>query len=434
MERLGVPFTSDSSPLGIVANSNRTADFKTTASQPPTPVTLEILTPPALNITSNAVRRTEQPLTTAAPPVLSDTDEESVSSRGSSPIPSSVVITASVLPHGVLAGAKKEYQTANGDPALLNRPLPYSTPKHQLSHSDRTFSSPAHSSPPPPFLTATYSEDVYNPLVCSCGRLFKSGQALGGHRGKCKIPRQRLRDLNLLLEDQELNSGVRPAVTAIEVAQNRPSADDSNDIETRVVVTLPNHSVVKSASKKAAVAATFRAARDQKKMDDSVRSNAKQALRGLSTRASANLPLLPLIPSNPFDVNSYRVGRVEIMPQHEACVVMIHPQTMVLPEKILNYSIQTARAKFHLSKLDDDGNDPVLKAYAYSLPEDPETATLQYSRDVPRKLLYINPGAKVFGFTNEIDTSYVPQGARPANRIAALKGLSALFDLKREYR
>lgn len=31
-------------------------------------------------------------------------------------------------------------------------------------------------------------------IRCSCGRIFSSGQALGGHRGKCKVPRERQRD------------------------------------------------------------------------------------------------------------------------------------------------------------------------------------------------------------------------------------------------
>eukprot|EP00045_Choanoeca_perplexa_P011858 m.127125 g.127125 ORF g.127125 m.127125 type:complete len:814 (-) comp15793_c0_seq1:86-2527(-) len=31
-------------------------------------------------------------------------------------------------------------------------------------------------------------------IRCTCGRIFSSGQALGGHRGKCKVPRERQRD------------------------------------------------------------------------------------------------------------------------------------------------------------------------------------------------------------------------------------------------
>lgn len=30
-------------------------------------------------------------------------------------------------------------------------------------------------------------------IVCSCGRVFPNGRALGGHRGKCKVPRVRLK-------------------------------------------------------------------------------------------------------------------------------------------------------------------------------------------------------------------------------------------------
>lgn len=37
-------------------------------------------------------------------------------------------------------------------------------------------------------------KDGVKMIMCTCGRLFKSGQALGGHRGKCKVPRERQRD------------------------------------------------------------------------------------------------------------------------------------------------------------------------------------------------------------------------------------------------
>merc|ERR1712185_429544 len=36
-------------------------------------------------------------------------------------------------------------------------------------------------------------KDSKRPIVCSCGRVFANGQALGGHRGKCKVPRERMR-------------------------------------------------------------------------------------------------------------------------------------------------------------------------------------------------------------------------------------------------
>jgi hypothetical protein len=32
-------------------------------------------------------------------------------------------------------------------------------------------------------------------IMCTCGRVFANGRALGGHRGKCKVPRIRLKGL-----------------------------------------------------------------------------------------------------------------------------------------------------------------------------------------------------------------------------------------------
>lgn len=43
-------------------------------------------------------------------------------------------------------------------------------------------------------------------------------------------------------------------------------------------------------------------------------------------------------------------------------------------------------------KLDDDVSDAQLRGVAYSLSDDPATATLHFSRDVPRKLFFVNPG------------------------------------------
>ena len=40
-------------------------------------------------------------------------------------------------------------------------------------------------------------------IVCSCGRLFANGQALGGHRGKCKIPRDRKKTNERALSGRE---------------------------------------------------------------------------------------------------------------------------------------------------------------------------------------------------------------------------------------
>ncbi len=45
-----------------------------------------------------------------------------------------------------------------------------------------------------------------------------------------------------------------------------------------------------------------------------------------------------------------------------------------------------------VQKLDDDLSDAQLRGPIASLPDDPNTATLQFSREVPRKLFFVNPG------------------------------------------
>eukprot|EP00049_Salpingoeca_infusionum_P019219 m.360861 g.360861 ORF g.360861 m.360861 type:complete len:755 (-) comp19212_c0_seq1:506-2770(-) len=87
----------------------------------------------------------------------------------------------------------EEHHMKDEQPPLLSHVAPPHVPPPP---------NPVVSQPPPPL--AAFEEDDEPEKVtlpngetgirCTCGRIFKSGQALGGHRGKCKVPRVRQRD------------------------------------------------------------------------------------------------------------------------------------------------------------------------------------------------------------------------------------------------
>ena len=43
---------------------------------------------------------------------------------------------------------------------------------------------------------------------CACGRIFPNGQALGGHRNKCKVPRARMNGKMASIEPGEEGVGM----------------------------------------------------------------------------------------------------------------------------------------------------------------------------------------------------------------------------------
>eukprot|EP00730_Choanoeca_flexa_P019995 TRINITY_DN9775_c0_g1_i3.p1 TRINITY_DN9775_c0_g1~~TRINITY_DN9775_c0_g1_i3.p1 ORF type:complete len:802 (+),score=150.82 TRINITY_DN9775_c0_g1_i3:461-2866(+) len=77
---------------------------------------------------------------------------------------------------------------------------------------------PREPSPPPP--APVVNEKPENEWVtlpngkrgirCTCGRIFSSGQALGGHRGKCKVPRERQRDRDARAKAQTMGVPYKP--------------------------------------------------------------------------------------------------------------------------------------------------------------------------------------------------------------------------------
>lgn len=205
------------------------------------------------------------------------------------------------------------------------------------------------------------------PIVCSCGRVFANGQALGGHRGKCKVPRERMRQAR---DGTPEASGGKPDKPAQGRAKPSQAAKES-----------------------------VRAAATARRQNRPGKNKARKDIRGRSkTHAKKPIPeehCRPVYSIVPFHPDDYKLGRNERRPQVAACIVKVHPfkfDVSQMPDTFLTSHRQLARAKFSYAKLDDMQTDGRLNG-PYEEPEtDRNRAVLTFSREVPRKLAFIAPG------------------------------------------
>lgn len=176
-------------------------------------------------------------------------------------------------------------------------------------------------------------------IRCPCGRVFSSGQALGGHRGKCKLPREKLRNTHHEPRDRPAVSGA--AASAVVKPPKSPSS----------------------------------------------------SAVGRSTRSSRGAPV-PIYPCHEFNLQDYKFGRNEKEVQVPACIVRHLGCSIDLPQEFLDVHLIHGRSKFNLSKFDDVVNDTELWGPLVPPESNAAKATLHYTREVPRKLTFTNPGAK----------------------------------------
>eukprot|EP00039_Didymoeca_costata_P020493 m.341430 g.341430 ORF g.341430 m.341430 type:complete len:1703 (+) comp20106_c0_seq1:375-5483(+) len=216
-------------------------------------------------------------------------------------------------------------------------------------------------------------------IVCSCGRVFANGQALGGHRGKCKVPRERMR------QSRADGPGGGSTITRAKA----PSAGKSKSRSTkpRSGRSKPSRSNPKPPpTSEASQAARYLARLRQKGKPKKTRNIIGGKLKPMSLRQQQVRPVYPILPFHP---KNYKIGSNERRPQAPACIVKIHPfkfQLEELPENFLTAHRDLAKSKFTQSKLDDMQTDRTLNG-PYDLPEtNKNKAVLSYSREVPRRL------------------------------------------------
>ncbi len=164
-------------------------------------------------------------------------------------------------------------------------------------------------------------------LMCTCGRVFSSGQALGGHRGKCKVPRERMRD--------------------------RPLAQ-------RLALSLiPIHPDVVAAAAANAAAAAAKPSRARGRSPVAPRE-ARPRPRGRPPSVPPPAPSRLAKPEPPLvlDVGAYRLGRIEACMQTPAAITRVNivcslcahrkvfRASITLPPSCVSAQINLARSKF----------------------------------------------------------------------------------------
>lgn len=169
----------------------------------------------------------------------------------------------------------------------------------------------ASESPEPEGETEVILPNGKKGIRCTCGRVFSSGQALGGHRGKCKVPRERQRDRD-----------ARARAEAMGIPYVPPQPPQ------------PSPSV----------------SRPQRERETPL--PAKRGNRGAApgpASAVARQPALAVkLPRMQFvRVDDYALGAHEVLPQPLAAIVKIHrSRHYILPQAALLFDKQLAAQRY----------------------------------------------------------------------------------------
>ena len=243
-------------------------------------------------------------------------------------------------------------------------------------------------------------DDSKRPIQCSCGRIFSNGQALGGHRGKCKVPRERMRQArdgidgtDSAAEDSSGGGGGGASAGAGLVAAAPTSSLRQREKKPKKPLTKPPTSA--QAVKHFARMGNRKRGRPRK---------GKVPGKPRPIKVGSNVPqafVRPVYPITRFDPSDFKIGKNEKSPQTPACIVKIHPYRFDPDDLVDVFTIYNptdeARRRYKPAKLDDMITDVKLNGGAGApkdLPEtDPCCAVLMSrdKREVPRKLAFIGP-------------------------------------------
>jgi hypothetical protein len=249
-------------------------------------------------------------------------------------------------------------------------------------------------------------DESKRPIMCSCGRVFSNGQALGGHRGKCKVPRERMRQS-------------REGGTGDEGEDTDGSFADMEKIAAEKEKKKRKKNLSKPPSAEQVVKHFARMGKDRKRggrppKDEGGGSAAgagsggkhfepnKYSHKLLKPSVPPEAFVRPVYPVTRFDPRDYRIGKNEKSPQTPACIVKVHPYRFNPKDLKETWDkhdlLNEARRRYKPTKLDDMLTDTWLNSGAGAYYDEPEldsrVAVLTSTRDIPRKLAFIGADAK----------------------------------------
>ena len=176
-------------------------------------------------------------------------------------------------------------------------------------------------------------KDARGGITCVCGKWFPNGRALGGHRGKCKMPRERIRDRDRDRRHQEGTSS----------SSNSRSKDSSQQTRPRSKRTKPASVAAKQLEKIS----------QRQKRSQRAKTRSKNPTKKPIPRPVQLQPLYSIVPFHP---NDYKIGQHEKKPQLAACIVKIHPykfNPQDLDQEFRCKHMETAKSKFSMSVCPD---------------------------------------------------------------------------------
>lgn len=156
-------------------------------------------------------------------------------------------------------------------------------------------------------------------IRCTCGRIFSSGQALGGHRGKCKVPRERQRDRDARARAEALGIPYvpppppQPTPPAVVRQQQSPQHQQQSQRETPLPAKRGNRS-----------------------------APGTTGAVGRPPALAVKLPRMQFV-----RVDDYSLGAHEVLPQPLAAIVKIHrSRHYILPQAALMFDKQLALQRY----------------------------------------------------------------------------------------
>lgn len=242
-------------------------------------------------------------------------------------------------------------------------------------------------------------------IMCTCGRVFSNGQALGGHRGKCKVPRERAKALAAGARmDSDTDEPGRPPKKPR--SRPKPEPEDKAERDRQKAEARERKAREKAAAKQAAREAKLRERAATRVERGEERDMEVEAPRPQKSRRRPPIAVInpvqpkirPVFPIRPFHPDDYKLGRNERRPQVPAAVIKIHPFIFPdLPPNFFGIHRDFAKHKHNLSKLDE--LNPNTDAQLYGPVDEPELDSnqgfLEFGREAPRKLAFVAPGIKM---------------------------------------
>lgn len=245
-------------------------------------------------------------------------------------------------------------------------------------------------------------------IICSCGRIFANGQALGGHRGKCKVPRERAKAMrereNSTAKDKRRRVDNLDQISDKKKKSNKSKEKDKEQGKEKEVSDKRDKKSSdkkekgrKDKKKQNSDGAKAKSESGMSKAEVERRARKERADKQRAKRTEIIIPTMvhPVYCIKPFDVRDYKLGRNERRPQVPASLVKIHsPIFPDLPDSFFTVHRDLAKHRFSNMKLLDDYSDASLKGPVDEPELDGHRGYLETNRDAPRRLGFLSPTVK----------------------------------------